>query len=249
MKGLIIKDIYCLRKQLTTYGFIIFGVAAVAIMFVLSERYGNLRETVSGMQEAGFDIAAVVKIAVMFFMLLPLVCTGQIGDLFNYDKKASFYKTAASLPVSTEKRVLSKFLTALLFLAAGLAVDIAMAAVISSVSDILLFSKCAGTLVSISACVMTVTSIIIMLDYAGVKPDYAPFFPIGAGFILFVIVKFRDIKSLLLNDDFGSFSAFFHKLINAFECKSYIFAIVAVAVAAVSYFVSVYIAKQKKGVA
>ena len=64
-----------------------------------------------------------------------------------------------------------------------------------------------------------------------------------------MIVKFRDIKSLLLNDDFGSFSAFFHKLINAFECKSYIFAIVAVAVAAVSYFVSVYIAKQKKGVA
>ena len=249
MKGLIIKDIYCLKKQITTYGFVIFGVVAVTIMFVISERYGNLRLAVSGMEEAGFDIAAVVKTAVMFFMFLPIVCAGQIGDLFNYDASASFYKTAASLPLSAEKRVLSKFLTAFVFIVAGLAVDTAMAAVISAVSDIILFSKCMGTLVSLGSCMMIFTSCVITLDYAGVKPDYSNFYPVGAALILFLVLKFRDIKNALINDDFAAFSGFFHNLINNFESKPYLFAITAAIVSVLCYFISVYIAKAKRGVA
>ena len=65
MKGLIIKDLYCLKKQFVTFAFIISGVVAVAIMFVLSERFGNLRFAVSDMEAAGFDIASVIKTAVM----------------------------------------------------------------------------------------------------------------------------------------------------------------------------------------
>ena len=249
MKGLIIKDIYCLKKQITTYGFVIFGVVAVAIMFVLSERFGNLRMTVSGMEEAGFDIAAVVKITVMFFMLLPIVCAGQIGDLFNYDASASFYKTAASMPVSTKKRVLSKFLTTFIFIAVGLVVDIAMAAVISSVSDIITFSKCMGTLFSLGSCMMIFTSSVITLDYTGVKPEYSYFYPVGAASVLFFVIKFRDIKNALINDDFAAFSGFFHHLINNFESRPYLFIIVAAVVSVLCYCISVYIAETKRGVA
>ena len=249
MKGLIIKDIYCLKKQITTYGFVIFGVVAVAIMFILSERYGNLRISVSGMEEAGFDIAAVVKIAVMFFMVLPLISTGDISNLFVYDKTASFYKVGASFPVSVKKRVLSKFLTVLMFFAAGLVIDILMSAVMSVVSDIILFSKCIGTLASITACMVVFTSLIIMLNYAGIAPEYSTALPIVVFAVLFLLVKIKDIKSAIINDDFASFSAFFHNLINAFENKPYYFLIAAAAVAAVCYFLSVFFADKKRGVA
>ena len=249
MKGLIIKDLYCLKKQFVMFAFIITGVVAVAIMFVLSEQFGNLKETVAGMTEAGFDIASMVKISVMFFMLLPLVCTGNIADSFADDKAASFYKTAASLPVSSEKRVLSKFVTAVLFLAVGLAVDIAMAAVISSVSDIILFSKCAGTLVSLSACMLIFMSCVILLNYAGVPSMYSTFIPLGIAGILILALKMKDIVNALTSDDVSSVARTFRALINALESRPHIFILIAAATAVVCWFASVWFAKRKRGVA
>ncbi len=249
MKGLIIKDLYCLKKQFIMFAFIITGVVAVAIMFVLSERFGNLREAVSGMTEAGLDIASIVKFSVMFFMLLPLVCTGNIADSFTDDKTASFYKTAASLPISTEKRVLSKFVTAVLFLAVGLAVDVAMAAVISSVSDIILFSKCAGTLISLSACMLIFMSCVILLNYAGVPSMYSTFIPLGAAGVLILALKIKDIVNALINDDFSSIARTFRAFISALESRPHIFMLAAAAAAVVCWFASVWLAERKRGVA
>ena len=42
MKGLIIKDIMCLKKQLTTFVYVISGVVVISILYVLSSRFGNL---------------------------------------------------------------------------------------------------------------------------------------------------------------------------------------------------------------
>ena len=47
MKGLIIKDIFCLKKQIVTFAFIISGVVAVAVMFALSGQFGNLSTAAS----------------------------------------------------------------------------------------------------------------------------------------------------------------------------------------------------------
>ena len=42
MKGLIIKDVMCLKKQLTVFIFVLIGVVAVSIMYVLSAKFGNI---------------------------------------------------------------------------------------------------------------------------------------------------------------------------------------------------------------
>ena len=42
MKGLIIKDIMCLRKQLITFIYVLIAVSVISVMYVLSARYGNL---------------------------------------------------------------------------------------------------------------------------------------------------------------------------------------------------------------
>lgn len=249
MKGLIIKDLYCLKKQIVMYAFIITGVVAVAIMFVFSEKYGNLKDAVYEMTQAGIDIASVVKITVMFFMLLPLVCTGNIADTFADDKAAAFFKTAAALPVTAEKRVLSKFVTAVLFLALGLAVDIAMAAVISSVSDIIVFSKCAGVLVSLTACMLIFMSCVILLNYAGVPSMYSTFVPLGAAGIIILAAKIKDIINALSSDDVSGIARTFRAVINALESRPHIFMIAAVSVACLGWLVSVRFAKRKRGVA
>ena len=42
MKGLILKDLLCLRKQLTNFCFVMAGVLIASIMYVLSARFGNM---------------------------------------------------------------------------------------------------------------------------------------------------------------------------------------------------------------
>ena len=42
MRGLIVKDFYCLKKQIITFCVTLFAVVILSIMFVLSSRYGNI---------------------------------------------------------------------------------------------------------------------------------------------------------------------------------------------------------------
>ena len=79
MKGLIIKDFFCLKKQLINYVFVIVGVIAVSVLFVLSCRFGNIA---SYGQASEVDIAQLAGLALLLFMLVPLACTGDISNLF-----------------------------------------------------------------------------------------------------------------------------------------------------------------------
>lgn len=249
MKGLIIKDFYSLKKQIEAFAFIITGVFGVAVMFALSESFGNLKTAVSEMAKDGLDITTVVKISVMLFLVLPLVCTGNIADLFTYDRTASFYKTAASMPLTAGKRVMSKFITSFIFLSIGAAVDIAMAAVMASVSDIIVFSKCAGVLFSISACMIIYMSIVITLCYGGVSAANATFIPIISFVALFVVIKLRDIGKVLFSDDIQSMASFFRSMVSALENRFYLFLAAAVPVCIICYIISVYFAEKRKEVA
>ena len=42
MKGLIIKDLMCLRKQRVTFCFTVLSVIVISVMFVLSAKFGNI---------------------------------------------------------------------------------------------------------------------------------------------------------------------------------------------------------------
>lgn len=245
MKGLIIKDFYCLKKQIETLAFILTGIAAVAVMTVLSERFGNLSRAVSESTE----IVSIFRISVMLFLILPVICVADISSLFIYDKAASFYKTAASSPLGTEKRVLSKFITALLFLTAGIATDLIMAAVMAGVSDMIAFKECAGAMISIAACVTVYTSLVITLNYAGLTPLYSSVLPIAAGAVLFFAVKIRRIIAALSANDVQSLFRFFSVVIKTIETKPYMFAAGAAAVITGCFFLSVFFAKRRREVA
>ena len=76
MNGLILKDIMCLRKQLTIFCYVIIGVMIVSVMFVLSTRFGNLAKNAAEMMAENsmteYEINNLATLALVLFMFLPL---------------------------------------------------------------------------------------------------------------------------------------------------------------------------------
>ena len=115
MKGLVIKDLFCLKKRLTILCFAIAGVLVLSIMFVLSARFGNVAEAGKHMLKdndiTAIDIENLAVMVLAFFMLVPIATVGDMAMACDMDEKAGFCKVSASLPVSLKKRVLARYFT------------------------------------------------------------------------------------------------------------------------------------------
>ena len=113
MKGLIFKDILCLKKQFIVYCYVLIGTLAVSVMFVLSARFGNLADVNAVMlaenQMEPEEIKNMASLALIMFMLLPLAGVGDTLITYEQDGKAGFYKLASTFPIPLHKRILSRF--------------------------------------------------------------------------------------------------------------------------------------------
>ena len=93
MKGLIIKDIMCLKKQLTIFAIVLIAVAAVSIMFAISAKCGNIAIGNDYMlaEEKNLDeldITNISTLALVLFMLIPPALLADLFYVFDCDKKA-----------------------------------------------------------------------------------------------------------------------------------------------------------------
>ena len=52
MKGLLIKDLYCLKKQILIFIRATISVAIVSLLFILSSKYGNAALVLSQVDDA-----------------------------------------------------------------------------------------------------------------------------------------------------------------------------------------------------
>ena len=107
MKGLILKDIMCLKNQLKTFIFVLFGVIVTSILFVLSARFGNLaqagREMLRTEQASDIDVKNLATVALVLFMLLPIATVGDTANVFQADGKAGFYRVAGAFPFPSRR--------------------------------------------------------------------------------------------------------------------------------------------------
>lgn len=254
MKGLIIKDFFCLKKQLINFAFILAGVIVISIMYVLSYRFGNIHngilEMVETEQITEVEIVQISSMAILLFMLIPIACTGDITSLFMDDEKASFYKVASSLPVSTKQRIACRFFAGFLFIGIGVLVDFIMIILISSLTRLISFGDFCGILISFASLMIMYISMLITLMYlfGKGKATYANIVPIAIGVVFYITVNFKEIKAFILTDDNDAFSAVYNKTVGFFKHKSYLLFLVAILISAGSYFASVYIADKKREV-
>lgn len=255
MKGLIIKDFFCLKKQLINYGFILVGVVAIAVMFVLSYKFGNIHAGMTSMVAEGevndSQIVTIASMALLLFMLIPIACTGDITILFTDDANASFYKVASSLPVTTNQRVASRFITGFLFIGIGVVVDLLMTVVISGITDIISFSNFCGLILSFASLMTIYISLVIALMYlfGNAAATYANIVPIIMFVMVGIAANWGKLRAVLVSDGDEAIFDFYNDFMDFVYHKYYVLIIAAVIIAAGSYLASVFIADKKKEVA
>lgn len=139
MKGLILKDIYCLRTRIKTYVLTLVAALVIGILISLSSEYGNMRlDVMMGDDETvSEDDLAAHKVmlggATFLAILLPLGVGFDGIMTFHMDEKANFGDVLRTMPVKPVEIVLARFSTAYGFLLTGYVSSILIALLISPV--------------------------------------------------------------------------------------------------------------------
>lgn len=255
MKGLLIKDFFCLKKQLINYGFIIAGVIVISVMFVLSYNFGNIHagftEMVDSGQNTGESITIIASNAMLLFMLIPIACTGDITNLVIEDEKASFYKVASALPVSVGRRVACRFMAGYLFIVLGAAVDLILSVILSSLTDVISLEKYCGVIITFASVMMVYISLFILFTYilGKGKTIYANILPLLIGLLVCICVSFNKIKAFLTDIDDNALMDLYNRTTDFMFHRSYLLLTAAIIISGGTYFTAVCIAKRKRGVA
>lgn len=243
LKGLIIKDLMCLRKQMSLFIGSAIGVLVVAILVLLSMKYGNLATAVDDMMSDGLcdkDIRNIVFWVMLIIMLVPTAAIGDVAVIFEQDGKSGFINVAAAMPVSITKRVTARFLLIFGLFGLSLIIDIIMSFILSCFTDFIVFSEFAGGIIAILSLLISYCSLVALFiavfgygheDYASAASVFALFIAIGTAF------------ALLANQDLNV-----DKLFSFIKTRSYILLAISVLVMGISYAVTLILAKRKRGV-
>ena len=254
MKGLIIKDLMCLRKQLIIFSYVVIAVLVISVMFVLSARFGNIALANESMMLenniSSIDIKNLSTWALILFMLLPVAMVGDVATLFTADGKAGFANVSAVMPLSISQRVLAKYLTVTVMFGIGVCVDLVI--ILSRLTDIISFPDFCGIIISAASLMSIYGALVIVFCflYGYGKEDYAILSTCVLMVATIIIVNLDRIKSLFAATGENAeekASASFDYFMNFFKQKFYILLLAAVITMVISYFASLWIAKRKRG--
>lgn len=257
MKGLVIKDLMCLRKQRVTYLYIVAVVLIVSIMYVLSAKYGNLAFVGKEMAENNLteiDVKNLASLVLMLFMLLPIAMVGDVSVVFSADGKAGFANVSASLPLSIEKRVLAKYITISAFFGIGFATDLIIAAVLSVLTDIMPFMDFFRVIIMSASALFIYGAMIcvFMFIFGYGKESYAQLCAILSIIFIIILINFNKVKIIFLScfsEEVDVLDVNPLEVITGFvKDKSMTAFVIAIIVGILSYVVSVFIEKKKRGI-
>ena len=254
MRGLILKDLMCLRKQLIIFSYIVVSVLVLSVMYVLSAKYGNIALANKEMMiENGMDTIDIRNLStwvLSIFLLLPIATVGDAATIFTEDGKAGFSIVSASLPLSVEKRVLAKYMTIFAMFGIGVATDLLIVSVLSVLTEMISFAEFSGIVISAASLMSIYGALVIVFCFlfGHGKEDYATLSSCGVMVFTAVLFNIHKIKKLFSPASDSEGMQAFDAFINFFKQKFYVLFFLAVITMAVSYFASVRIAKRKRGV-
>lgn len=256
MRGLLIKDFFCLKRQFYTFLTEMAGSFIVSVLFGLSSRYGNLALEFQSMLSDGDmtedGVMLLIRYVLFFFLLIPMAFTGNVADVFLDDKNASFQKLASAMPISIAKRVAARYMTGLSFTLLGFVMATMIALALSSLTELVSFGELFGVLVSFASFMVIYLAIFIVFEYLlGVdKTAICQILPIIIIGLVLIIPHIGEVSKMFLEGDVTSFVLRkFQGIQDFLTNQSYLAAITAIALLAGSYGISVGIAKRKRGVA
>ena len=261
MKGLIIKDVMCLKKQLTVFAFVLIGVVAVSIMYVLSAKFGNIalagREMLATEDLTAVDVKNLSSMALIFFMMLPIATVGDMSNVFTADGKAGFARMAGALPISIKKRLLSKYLTIYALLGLGVIVDVLLAFVLSLLTDIISFADFFGIIISVSSIMGIYSALVIFFCvlYGYGKEEFAQISSLITMGLAFFLIRLDLIKQIIADivaggagTEASESTLLLWQALDFIKEKFWILFVIAALVCMLSYVAALQVAKRKRGV-
>lgn len=165
MKGLMIKDFYCLKKNSTEFLCVCIGVIVVGVMYFLSMEYGNMKGVVeaqllSTMEQLESESATdrgMARFATEIFTagpmcmitILPLVLFSNALMAFQDDEKAGFGKLTLSMPLSLHEIVGARYAVVLLYSLLSLGASLLSLGLVALTTDVVKFGTAMGMCLSI----------------------------------------------------------------------------------------------------
>lgn len=253
MKGLLIKDYYCLKKSLKSFLGLTIGVIIIGIMFAISMEHGNMAIAAAGTAvEAGVDEATVFdmfRIAVWLVIIIPMAFVGNVVDCSKADMRADFGKQLFSLPVTSGQIVGARYLACIIYALVSFVGATITALCISGASRQYPFSELMSVAVLFGSVMISYLCIVMCLIYLlGVKyADYIQSAPILI--VMIVAVVFSNVKMMNMEEE--ELTALMENIwetVKSFITQNVsIFLLVAVVTLVVTYFASVWIVEKRRG--
>lgn len=257
MKGLVIKDLMCMKKQLIIFCYVVFAVFIVSIMYMLSARFGNIALAAQQLKAqedmANIDIVSVTNMAIGFFMLLPLAVMCDFTIIFREDHKAGFANVSASLPLPIWQRVLAKYITVIVLFALGCVVDIVIGGVLACLTDTLQFVDFICVILS-AVSIMSIFSCLVVffcLLLEGGNEEHATIFSLLVMVSMLVLINIKKIKNIILmilSESDVPDEILVPDIFGFFRNKTLILVVTAAVIMVLSYAGSYLIATRKRGV-
>lgn len=174
MKGLIIKDLYCLKKEIRLFLGVTIGSAIVSALFLLSARCGNIADALADIQKTeliGSEmLLSLCDMLALVVIYLPIALAASLVECFKEDSKAGFSKVMLSMPVSCKKMVGSRYITCMLFFCVCFISVTFCNVLVTSVSDTLEFVLVfKGTFCACAIFMIYMSCIIFLLYLLGTK--------------------------------------------------------------------------------
>ena len=255
MKGLLIKDLYCLKKQIPFYIRATLGVLIVSVLFILSSKYGNIALVLSQVDNAKEEAALSVltyDIAILASLFIPIALGEMVTECFVSDSKASFEKVFYVLPVNNYKKVAGRYIVALLYIGLGSVCSLLVGTLLVLFSDMYTMFMVARIIVILSMCMIAFMSIVMCADYCvgGRKSTMVT----TVLFLGVLVVLYGYIVSVMLpmseeeiEKTFNMVADKFYVFLREGTYDVFIFVFAAVVCLVISYFLSVKALERKTG--
>lgn len=169
MKGLLLKDYYCMKSNLFSFLCLIIGVVVIGVMFAISIQHGNMADVVKDLtEEQGMSIELgydLFRAGVWLILMLPMAYVGNVIDCFKADMSASFGKSLFSMPMKASQIVGARYLACLLYAGISFLGSLLAALCVSGATKYYPLSELLMVCATFGALFIIYLSIVMMLLY------------------------------------------------------------------------------------
>ena len=245
MVGLIYKDLCCLRKHIKTFAVLTFVVIALAILFILSMKYGNVAQMIASMSEEEFF--GMFQAAIWYVLILPIASSAMIQECFKEDTKANFKKCLYTLPIKEETAVFGRYMSGLTFLFLGFLGNLVASVSIALSTDVFQFRQLLGFSVTFLAVMIFYEAFVMFILYTvdGKKADLIQCVPLVVLLVLGEILFVKKVDKMS-DEQFTAFlKSMMDKLSDLMVNKCIWILLLALLFMVISYIGSVYMQKKR----